>query len=109
MEPITLQSTEESIRQNKAILLYFYSDQCAPCVSLRPKIQDLIVEEFSEMKLLFIDSASHPEITSHFGIFANPTLLVFFEGREFQRWSKYVAVSQIAEALNRPYNMVFES
>ncbi len=29
-----------------ALLLYFYNDSCAPCVVLRPKIEELLNELF---------------------------------------------------------------
>ncbi len=108
MQKIDLTFVQNEIKQNAAILLYFYSDRCAPCVSLRPKVQELITEDFPKMTAIFIDSEAHPEITAHFSVFANPTLLVFFENREFQRWSKFVAITQIAEAIERPYNLIFE-
>jgi thioredoxin-like negative regulator of GroEL len=108
MQKIDLTSVQNEIAKNATILLYFYSDRCAPCVSLRPKVQELISEDFTKMAALFIDSEAHPEITAHYSVFANPTLIVFFEGREFQRWSKFVAISQIAEAIERPYNLIFD-
>lgn len=69
----------------------------------------MVASDFSKLKVILIDSEAHPEITAHYGVFANPTLMVFFEGREFQRWSKFVSVSQIAEAIERPYSLLFEA
>lgn len=108
MQNIDLVSVQNEIDSNKALLLYYYSDRCAPCISLRPKVQELISEDFKEIKTLFIDSDKFPEITAHFGIFSNPTILLFFEGKEFKRWSKYVSIAQISEAIERPYSMLFE-
>lgn len=101
------QLIEQEIAQQDAILLYFYSDRCAPCVSLRPKIQELIDVDFPNIKILFIDSEAHPEIAATYNVFSNPTFIVFFQEREFQRWSKYVSTAQIAAAIERPYNLLF--
>ncbi len=60
------------------------------------------------MKLVFVNSAVNPEIPAQFGIFSSPTLLVYFEGKEYQRLSKYVSISQLEETIERPYSMVFE-
>ena len=108
MNPIDLTSIQNEIKANSAVLIYFFSNNCAPCISLRPKIQALISEDYDKIKMILIDSEQHPEITAHYGVFANPTLLLFFEGNEHLRWSKYVSVSQIAEAIDRPYNLLFE-
>lgn len=111
--PFKTQHMEKSdvrqfIENEKAVLLYFYSDQCAPCVSLRPRVAALITGEFPEMKLELIDSVANPAVAAHFGVFANPTILIFFEGHEQARLSKYVSVSQLKEVVERPYHLLFD-
>lgn len=103
-----IQTIELEINQQDALLLYFFSDRCAPCVSLRPKIEELVIHDFPKMKLLFIDSEKLPSLAAHFNIFSNPTIVLFFQGNESQRWSKYVSTQQIAAAIERPYKLLFE-
>jgi thioredoxin-like negative regulator of GroEL len=100
---------EESIKDAKALLVYFYSDQCAPCISLRPKVEQLLKEDYPEMKLQLINSQSYPEITASFSVFAFTTLILFFEGREQQRFSKYVSIQQLHETIGRPYSLIFDT
>lgn len=109
MPTIDLKTINEQVSQNPALLLYFFSNHCAPCISLRPKVQEMAAEDYPNLKVILIDSEAYPEITAQYGVFANPTLMVFFEGREFQRWSKFVSISQIAEAIDRPYSLLFEA
>lgn len=108
MHEITTESLQSNIAQSAAILVYFYSDRCAPCISLRPKVEVLLKEEFPEMKLIFIDSEKQPEIAAFYSIFANPTLLLFFDGHEHQRLSKYVSISQLSEVIDRPYHLLMD-
>jgi len=108
MSKITLDSLQDEIVHSAAILVYFYSDRCAPCISLRPKVEKLLKEEFPEMKLIFVDSEKQPEIAAHFSVFANPTLLLFFDGHEHQRLSKYVSISQLSEVIDRPYHLLID-
>lgn len=105
---VDIQNIELEINQQDALLLYFFSDRCAPCVSLRPKIEELVIHDFPKMKLIFIDSEKLPSIAAHFNVFSNPTIAVFFQGNESQRWSKYVSTQQIAAAIERPYKLLFE-
>ncbi|MCD4665332.1 MAG: thioredoxin family protein [Bacteroidales bacterium] len=99
-----LQST---IKKEKAALAYFYNDDCPPCISLRPKVENLINSEFPEMKISWVNSKNNPEIPAHFGIFANPTILIFFEDKEFKRFSKYMSIAELSKSINRYYNMIF--
>lgn len=107
MEISKLEDLQSFIQSNDALLVYFYNDNCAPCKSLRPKVLELIEQDFDKMHIAFVNSI-HSEICSQFGIFENPTILVFFEGKEFLRKGKYVSVQELSAAIERYYNMLFE-
>jgi thioredoxin-like negative regulator of GroEL len=97
----------QQIKRDKGLVLYFYSDKCAPCISLRPKISQMLAEHFPAMKLVFVNSEEHPGTTGHFGVFANPTIIAFFEGKEFRRYSKYISINELGGDIERVYEMVF--
>ena len=99
---------ETKIKEAAAILVYFQNDNCLPCISLRPKIEKMIQTDFPNMNLTFIDSFAHPELTAHFGVFAHPTLLIFFEGKEYNRSSKYVSISELQSKIERLYKLLFD-
>ena len=105
----TIEQLNTHITTGEASILYFYNDHCAPCLSLRPKVIKMIEEDFPKMKLAFINSEKFPELPAQFQVFANPTLIIFFDGREYRRESKYISISQLAEEINRPYQMIFEN
>lgn len=102
-----LKQVQETIHKETGVMVYFYNDDCPPCISLRPKVESLIQEQFPEMKLIWVNSKSSPEIPASYGVFANPTILVFFEGKEFRRFSKYVSVAELKDAVDRYYKMIF--
>lgn len=105
-----MESREEIIsliESSKGIVLYFYNDSCAPCVALRPKVQDVMNEFFAEMKLEMINSALIPELSAGYNVFASPTILVFFEGKEYLRFSKYISIQEFKEKVERYYTMLF--
>jgi thioredoxin-like negative regulator of GroEL len=97
----------DHVQHAAAYMIYFYSDRCAPCVSLRPKIREMINQDFSKVTLTFVNSEFHPDIAAHYGVFANPAIIVFFEGREYRRYSKYISVSQLSDEIERVYRMLF--
>jgi hypothetical protein len=61
------------------------------------------------MKLAFVSTLKYPELPAIFNEFANPTLITFFDGREFIRESKYISIPQLAEAIERPYSLIFDN
>ena len=95
------------ITDKTAVLLYFYNDNCAPCVTLRPKVQEMVDEYFPKLDLRLINAEQFPATSAQFGIFASPTLLVFFEGKEYIRESKNISISELHDKIERIYNMVF--
>ncbi len=103
-----LQSVRDIISNSKAILVYFKNDACAPCLALRPKVAELIENAFPEMKMLVVDTVQSPELAGAFNVFSNPSLLVFFEGREYLRKSKYISIPELESEIKRLYDMVFE-
>jgi thiol-disulfide isomerase/thioredoxin len=103
-----IEQANQKIISNKALLIYFYNDNCVPCLSLRPKVIALFADSFPEMKLYFVDSVKNSEIAAHYNSFSNPTLIIFFEGKEHRRFSKFISIHQLAEEIRKPYSIIFE-
>lgn len=108
-ELTTNDQVEKLVTDEPAVLLYFYSDNCAPCLSLRPKVVELVCESFPEIKIGFVNGETDRSIPAKFNAFSFPTLILFFEGKEYIRESKYVAMPQLSASISRPYNLLFES
>ncbi len=104
----TKEEISSFITDMAAVIIYFYSDNCAPCLSLRPKVQQLVADDFPEIKLALVNSEKHPVLPAAYNVFASPTIILFFEGREYRRESKYISIPQLSQAIERPYNMIFE-
>lgn len=103
---MTLQNIQNSIDNNLAVALYFSGKDCGVCHVLQPKIAQLISQKFPKMILHSIDATSYQEIAAHFGVFSVPTLLVFFDSKEFIRKSRNMSVSLLEEEISRPYSML---
>jgi thiol-disulfide isomerase/thioredoxin len=103
----SIETLEKLIRETPAMLLYFYSDNCAPCISLRPKVVEMVCDLFPELKLTFIDAFHQPEIAAKFNAFSLPVLILYFDGKEYNRSSKFIAIPQLADTINRPYTLMF--
>ena len=102
-----LNSIQDFIKDKMALIIYFYNDDCPPCLSLRPKVEALVEKDYPEMELVFVNSKQHPEIPASFGVYSNPTLLIFFDGKESKRFSKYISTPELSQAIDRYYNMPY--
>ena len=101
------QELRDRVQSEQATLIYFKNDNCAPCLVLRPKVKELIAKSFPNIEMIVIDSVEQPEFAGEFQVYANPTLLVFFEGKEYIRKSKFVAIPQLQGEIGRIYEMLF--
>lgn len=109
MTTLELKTLLQTLSNEPAVLLYFYSDACSPCISLRPKVEELISKDYPKIQIIWVNSASNPSISGHFGVFSNPSMLLFFEGQEHRRMSKYISLAQLEENIRRPYTLIFEN
>lgn len=98
----------ELINTEKALMLYFTTTGCSVCKSLQPKIRELLQQNFPQIKFEAINMDEKTELSAQFSIFAVPTILVYFNGTEHFRKSRYIGVKELRELLSRPYNMLFE-
>jgi thioredoxin 1 len=93
--------------ENQAVMLYFYNDNCAPCKVLRPKVQALVEIEFPEMKFKLINAEQFSAIAAEYGVFSSPTIIVFFEAKEYIRESKNISISELHKKIQRIYSMIY--
>jgi len=103
---MTIETIEETFRSELAVGLYFSAPTCNVCHALKPKLLTAFDTELPLLKVISIDISETPEIASHFGVFAIPTLLVFLDGKEFLRKSRHMSVDQVVEEIKRPYDIM---
>jgi len=105
----TLETINQTLQSKDAVMLYFSAPTCNVCHALRPKLTEAIIDEFPTFVIESIDISETPEIASHFTVFTIPTVLIFFQGREFLRKSRHMSVGEVVEDIRRPYNLMVEN
>lgn len=105
---ITNSQFEQFIAAHPAVVIYFSSPACGVCQSLKPRVFELIRDEFPKMELAEIDCTEAVELAAQQGIHAVPSLLVFFDGRETLRLSRNFSVTGLRSEIMRPYSMIFD-
>ena len=99
---------ENILNENDAVLAYFSTEECNVCKVLKPKVIELLSESFPKMVMSYIQSDKLPELAAQHRVFAAPTVVVFFAGRETIRKSRAFGIDELRLEIQRPYSMMFE-
>ncbi len=103
----SLDEFKEFISKNGGAVTYFSTPQCNVCKVLKPKLKDLLVSHFPEMKFAYVNTVEAQEMAAQNQVFTVPTILFHLDGKEFIRKSRNVNLNLLAEELERPYEMMF--
>ncbi len=105
-------TTEEEfndvLKDNLGVLFYFSTISCTVGEALEPKVIDLLDDEFPKIPFYFVDMNASPEISAKNNVFVEPTILVFFDGKETLRKSRLISIPDLYGAIDRIYKIAFE-
>ncbi|MDD3723566.1 MAG: thioredoxin family protein [Lutibacter sp.] len=104
----SLENLENILRETTAVLIYFSTNSCNVGEALEPKVYNLLNTDFPKMDFYKIDMNFSPEIAAKYSAFVEPTILVFFEGKETIRKSRNIGINELRSAILRPYKLIFE-
>jgi len=102
-----LEELQELISEKRGLVLYFSNDMCSVCRVLKPKVEDLLADQFPEMGIRYIDTDKSPRLSGQYSVFTIPTILIFFDGKEQARLSRNISLHQLTETIERPYSLIF--
>lgn len=97
----------KAISKEDALLVYFSHEECNVCKVLKPKIKAMLDLDFPKIKMAYTDTIKSPEIAGQERVFAVPTIVVYFGGKEYIRVSRNIGVSNLSQQIQRPYSLMF--
>jgi thioredoxin 1 len=103
----TLEEIEDACTTNAAAVFYFSTDTCNVCKVLRPKVARMLDMEFPLFRLYYVNIEQSPLLAGQYRIFSIPTILVFFDGKEFFRKSRNISLTELENEIHRPYSLLF--
>jgi len=65
-----------------------------------------LANEYPAIGRYHADLALTPELAAQFQVFSAPTIIVFFEGREFIRKGRAMSVAGLLQEIKRPYELM---
>jgi len=101
------QSLDQVLQNNEAVMVYFSGNDCGVCQVLKPKIKRLFNEDFPKVKQIYISSEKFLDTAAQYNVLSIPTLLVYFDGKEFLRESRLISISDVENKILRTYKLFF--
>lgn len=88
----------EEFSKKDVHILYFSSESCNVCHSIFPKLLDMTSDY--DIEIGRIDVNRNVKLAGQHLIFSIPTILVFNEGKEVARESRFVDFDKLSRTLN---------
>lgn len=104
-ELITIEEVKQVVSEGGFVLLYFYNNNCAPCHSIRSKMEQLVDKEFAKIKMYYIDGIKSGEIAGFFSAFSSPVMILFVDGKETKRYGRYTSIQEIRNGISRLFDI----
>jgi thiol-disulfide isomerase/thioredoxin len=95
------------IKTTPALMIYFSGIHCGVCQVLHPKMQKAFNDNYPKIEQLEIKTEENIELAREFNVFAMPTILVYFDGKEINRKARNLSVEQLIQEIKRPYSLFF--
>ncbi len=105
---LLVEDANHIIATSLATLFYFSTTSCSVAENVEPKVKNLISTHFPKISFYSIDMNFSPKIAAEFNVFVEPTILVFFDGKETIRKSRNFSLLEFEVLIKRPYELIFE-
>lgn len=88
---------KNQIKNDRLSILLISSYNCGVCISVEAKL-DKLIQEFVEVKEgIKVKIDTMPEVSGEFLVFTVPTILVFYDGKEIIRQSRFIQFEKLNE------------
>lgn len=96
--------TDDSFAEKTAegvVLVDFWATWCAPCRALAPTISAIADESNGKYKVGKVDVDENPATAMKYGIRSIPTIIIFVDGKETERFVGLKSKSALESALEK--------
>lgn len=93
-------SSFENFKKNKVVLVDFFAEWCMPCLMLAPVIEELS-EKMKGLKFGKVNIDESADIAEQFSVMSVPTLILFKDGKEIDRFVGAVPADVLEEKIKK--------
>jgi thiol-disulfide isomerase/thioredoxin len=102
----SIETVKHFIKNNEMALLYISSHECSVCRELLPKIKEVLVK-YPRIRSAYIHIMDIPAMAAEYSVFTIPLIILFIEGREMIRESRYISVADFEGRIERYYSLLY--
>jgi len=93
-------SFKDTLENNKVVMVDFWAPWCGPCISLNPIIKEL-ENNFKDSAIVAkVNVDEEPQIAASLSIRAMPTIVIFKDGVEMERFVGMGSKSTFSDKIN---------
>ena len=100
-ERLNKENFDASIKQDKLVLVDFYSDSCVPCKRLNPVLSQLEEGLADNAAIFKVNINFDSELAEKYGVMAAPTLVLFKAGEEIDRKTGFQTFDTLKDWINQ--------
>lgn len=100
---------EDLLRESPGVVVLFTDSGCHVADAVEPKLAALLRDRYPSLRFTVVSRTDSPHLVSRLGVVAYPTVVTWFAGKETSRFVRAFSLSAVAEALDRPYSLLFGS
>lgn len=83
-----------TIAEEEIVLLLIKSKNCSVCDAVYEQLQPFL-KELNQVKGIFVSSDKVPAVSGEFLAFTAPTVILFIEGKEIAKQSRFISYEKI--------------
>ncbi len=98
MTEATVETFTELVRDGN-VLVDFWGPNCAPCVALMPKVEELAERFGEDLRLVKVNAPENRQVCKDLRVFGLPTYVLFRDGQEVERLTGDPSLEDIGSAV----------
>ncbi len=92
---------EQTVKNNRLVLVDFWAGWCGPCRALAPTIEELAIQYSGKAVIAKLDVDENPATAGRFHVFSIPTVVLVKNGCEAERIVGLCSKSKYDEVLRK--------
>lgn len=97
-QAVDLNELQQRIQQERICVVFIKTEQCGVCDVVLDKTKSMLTR-YPQISSILVNLQELPEVSGAYLVFTAPTILLFVEGKEVYRASRFVVFGELEKTL----------